>query len=120
MIRTHLRLADETASGASGNATAQYKKNHGDQAKNGFYLSAKHLPASAPVTLAVDGVVVATYTTTAEGRLVISQGTVSPTAIRSGKVPPAAQPLPLDENFSLMKSLTLTDGQGTVLLSGNL
>ncbi len=85
----------------------------------GLYLSARHLPSSQTVTLLADGVAVGEFTTGAHGRLVVTQRYYGLLHTHSGaSLHP--QSLAASVNLSAVKSLSLTDAQGNVLLSGSL
>ncbi len=107
----HLYGDPAAAPTASGLAKGSASGNEGDN----FYFSARHLPASTAVTLVADGVVVGQFTTGAHGRLVVAEGTYPKPFTHTGaRLYPQRLSLPVD--LSRVKSLTVVDPQGVVLL----
>lgn len=84
-----------------------------------FLLYVGGLPANAPVTLVTDGVTAGTFTTTAQGRLIIAEGNVSVPTKPSGRMLPV-NALPAAVDLSTVNALSLTDAAGNVLASGSL
>ncbi len=117
--RTTVSLSGGSISNeATGFTRALYKTALGQDTRSTFHFSARQLPANATLTLTVDGVALGQYVTTSDRRLVIEQGLPTRTTTPSGK-PVTVNPLQSDRtDFSTMKSVSLTDAQGTVLLTG--
>lgn len=88
--------------------------------RNKFLFLARHLPANALVTLTLDQTVLGQYTTTSDGHLLVAQNT-DPRNIKLGAGKSlAVNGIATDSDWSSLRSITLTDAQGDILLSGSL
>ena len=114
-----LHLYRAASGGAGGKVTVGYTLGADGGIRNRIHLQARHLPASTPLTLLVDGVKVDTYTTTSDGRLVVAQRS---TASGSGH-PYDTQnvnPQLAGVDLSNTQGVSLVDAAGNVVLSGSL
>ena len=114
-----LHLYHPAAGGAGGKVTVSYTLGAYGGIRNRLRLQARHLPASTPLTLLVDGVKVDTYTTTPDGQLVIAQRSTASGSVHPYDTP-NVNPQLAGVDLSNAQAVSLVDAAGNVVLSGSL
>ena len=115
----NLRMDPGAADPGAAGAVSFRIKTTGTKSRDAFLLYVGGLPASATVTLLADGAAVGTFTTTANGQLVIVEGAVPvPTSVIGRMLPVNALPATVD--LDTVSTLTLTDAAGNVLASAGM
>ncbi len=120
--QTRFHLYSPSPGGPGGKLMAKHSLFAGNNSMGDFLrLTARRLPANAPVTLRVDGTAVGQFTTTADGHLVIAQGVSTPlTEAYRQETPWHFYPLPAGTDLSNVQTVSLSDADGNVLVSGSL
>lgn len=119
-VRKFLRVANfrlepgAAAPAALGNVSFQTKIKAG-RSVDEFLLFARRLPASATLTLKVNGAAVGQVATDAKGRLVLARGSVALPFKIDGVTPRPSTPLPDAVNLATLQTLELDDSRGATV-----